>query len=716
MLTSVVIALCIFVPATQAHFGCIFGRCQHICNPGLLVTWSCSCRAGYVVASHDKTKCVLIAQPNNCRPGFRPSPSDPRECEDINECANTINPPCDQICINSRGSYECSCRSGYQLSEYDASRCEIISQPSSCRPGFRPSPSDPRECEDINECANTANPPCDQLCTNSRGSYECSCRSGYQLSENDASRCEIISQPSKCRPGFRPSSADPRECEDINECANTANPPCEQVCTNSRGSYECSCRSGYEISERDPSKCVAINACGNGFRPSPSDPRECEDINECANTANRPCQQVCTNTRGGYKCSCNEGFAVSATDSSKCDFVDPCKASPCEHTCTNAGNTFVCSCRSGFRVKDVTRCEDVDECSGRSPCEQTCTNTVGGYTCSCGAGYSVSSSDSSKCESSNPCANNKCEHDCTVTGSSFKCTCRKGYQISSNDPTRCDDVDECLKSPCEFSCTNTVGSYTCTCKPGFAPSTTDKTKCVAADACNTNRKCEHVCTVIPTGRKCSCRDGYSINDEDETLCDEVEVCQEKADIIMLFDASNSILLENFDKQFIFAKRLIKNFKIGSNDVRFGGVVFSQKTQLLFNLKDHDDFDGLSKGLTNVKYLDSSTKTDEAFNLVVNDKMFSVEKGGRVSAPDIVLLFTDGNPTSPTKTITSADTVKKNGISIISLAIGKDLDMDILRTISSKPEFAIEATNYDMLDYVEKKLAQLLCKESKSKTG
>ncbi len=42
----------------------------------------------------------------------------------------------------------------------------------------------------------------------------------------------------------------------------------------------------------------------------------CADIDECSTTINN-CQQVCTNTEGSYSCSCSEGFTL-ATDGRNC--------------------------------------------------------------------------------------------------------------------------------------------------------------------------------------------------------------------------------------------------------------------------------------------------------------------------------------------------------------------------------------------------------------
>ena len=71
------------------------------------------------------------------------------QCEDVDECF-TRNGGCQHQCSNRIGSYECSCRSGYKLSE------------------------DKHSCVDINECAN--NKTCEawsQRCFNTLGSHVC---------------------------------------------------------------------------------------------------------------------------------------------------------------------------------------------------------------------------------------------------------------------------------------------------------------------------------------------------------------------------------------------------------------------------------------------------------------------------------------------------------------------------------------------------------------
>ena len=99
---------------------------------------------------------------------------------------------------------------------------------------------------DINECS-TNNGGCNQTCTNTNGSYECSCNVGFNLADNNHDcdgtlyynvmyyHCIVIS--------------------DINEC-NTGEHLCEQVCVNNIGSYSCDCFIGFSLDSN------AINCSG----------------------------------------------------------------------------------------------------------------------------------------------------------------------------------------------------------------------------------------------------------------------------------------------------------------------------------------------------------------------------------------------------------------------------------------------------------------------
>ena len=84
--------------------------------------------------------------------------------KDVNECANGNN-ACNQICINTDGSYYCDCYTGYHLI------------------------SNQRYCIETNECSMNKG-GCEQNCHDTYGSYYCTCRMGYVLNTTDHHSCE----------------------------------------------------------------------------------------------------------------------------------------------------------------------------------------------------------------------------------------------------------------------------------------------------------------------------------------------------------------------------------------------------------------------------------------------------------------------------------------------------------------------------------------------
>jgi fibulin 1/2 len=225
----------------------------------------------------------------NCPDGYY---DDERKCIDINECYNSTSNDCDQICLNTEGSYECHCYSGYRL--YNGTYCE-----------------------DINECTETYN-DCHQICVNVPGSYNCSCKEGLVL--NDTSGlCEaevpcIGYTPSSMllgcannsdvmeyycvRFGYSLRVINERlhqyECLDINECnVSLQFSPCEHKCENTLGSFICTCNEGYEIST-DGRHCIEVDKCLN---------------NALTNGAAPLCSidKLCINVPGSYNCQCPLG-------------------------------------------------------------------------------------------------------------------------------------------------------------------------------------------------------------------------------------------------------------------------------------------------------------------------------------------------------------------------------------------------------------------------
>ena len=95
---------------------------------------------------------------------------------------------------------------------------------------------------------------------------------------------------------------------------------CQGFCTNLNGSYACSCPPGYTLND-DGKTCDDVNECdmrsqsgeGMDMRSQSGEQMDMRSTNETLSDEG-PCkndEDVCLNTRGGFKCykiECPEGY------------------------------------------------------------------------------------------------------------------------------------------------------------------------------------------------------------------------------------------------------------------------------------------------------------------------------------------------------------------------------------------------------------------------
>ena len=173
-----------------------------------------------------------------CKPGFHKVGD---SCSDLDECSRD---PCPEntLCGNSYGSFSCLCAPGY-VKSYDGSCMnvnECLQSPCSdknsfcvdtegsyfctCKKGLIGDGKFLVGCIDANECIFD---PCDQnaVCENSFGSFQCTCNEGY--------------------------TGDGFSCLDINEC--TKNPCIDSLsCVNHDGGFSCGCSDSIGTGIKEP--------------------------------------------------------------------------------------------------------------------------------------------------------------------------------------------------------------------------------------------------------------------------------------------------------------------------------------------------------------------------------------------------------------------------------------------------------------------------------
>ena len=195
-------------------------------------------------------------------------------CDNIDECAmGTDNCASDAACVDTDGSFTCTCNSGFE--------------------------GDGTTCTDIDECsASTDNCASDATCANTHGSFTCTCNSGFEgigiychdIDECSASADNCASDATcantdgsftcTCNSGFE---GDGITCTDIDECSDPASCPLfGQKCINEVGGYSCICKVGFEPTQ----ECGEELVCGLTFLGTCKAHEEsCQDLELDASTA-----------------------------------------------------------------------------------------------------------------------------------------------------------------------------------------------------------------------------------------------------------------------------------------------------------------------------------------------------------------------------------------------------------------------------------------------
>ncbi|KAJ6664070.1 hypothetical protein lerEdw1_008285 [Lerista edwardsae] len=421
---------------------CSPGTCQNLDG-----TYRCICPPGYVLQDDNCNEAYKQICPYGVGilVGPRGEPIDTDECSVGQPCGNGT-------CKNIIGSFECTCEEGFEpgpmVTCEDQNECEegihdcdskqmecknlIGTYMCICGPGFQPRP-DGEGCMDENECR-TKPGICEHgICHNTQGSFRCECedgfvvneaqnecidqRQGYCFTEVLQSMCQIgsssqntVTKSECCCDGgrgwgpnceicpFQGTVAFKKLCphgfgyttsgEDLNEC-NQSPKPCNFICKNTEGSYQCSCPKGYILQDDGRScKATVLRRLSLEEEQKLKSPLAfLSDLDECA-TKQHNCQFLCVNTIGGFTCKCPPGFTQhhsACIDENECISAHVCGGASCHNTL----GSYKCMCPTGYQFEQFSgACQDINECgSSQAPCSYGCSNTEGGYVCGCPPGY-----------------------------------------------------------------------------------------------------------------------------------------------------------------------------------------------------------------------------------------------------------------------------------------------------------------------------------------
>uniref|UniRef100_A0A8C7FFH7 Latent-transforming growth factor beta-binding protein 2 n=1 Tax=Oncorhynchus kisutch TaxID=8019 RepID=A0A8C7FFH7_ONCKI len=463
-------------------------------------------------------------------------------CQDINECL--MNGICKNAeCLNTRGSYRCTCKPGYML---DPARSHCVSDKAvsdqrgmcyrSASAGICSLPLTQHITKQICCCSRVGKAwgtACERCPLPDTDHFKeiCPAGHGYTYSRSDVQiSLRQLEEEELRRTGVSWEAQNPSHHQLPQQ---PAQPPQQLPHVPQIPQYP------YHRQSHQPQHTQHPHQPQHPQHPQeiphhPQTPHQCQylltDIDKCSITPTICGHGLCVPVQTGYTCYCDPGYKLSALQTN-CIDVNECEGDPCggKGRCVNTFGSYTCQCYSGYSqviTQNRKFCQDINECDMANKCQDgDCVNTEGSYTCECKSGYAKSwkgpCEDVDECQGPSPCPSGRCVN----TLGSFQCqVCGPGFRAASG---RCLDIDECeLPTTCpKGTCTNTEGSFTCTtCGSGYRV-TEDGLECDDVDECLVANVCPgQLCRNSPGSFSCSsCGTGFTLS-EDGSHCQDINEC------------------------------------------------------------------------------------------------------------------------------------------------------------------------------------------------
>jgi len=169
-------------------------------------------------------------------------------------------------------------------------------------------------------------------------------------------------------------------------------------------------------------------------------------------------------------------------------------------------------------------------------------------------------------------------------------------------------------------------------------------------------------------------------------------CASKVDLVLVLDGSGSVKSEGWTKISEFAKLLTGKIKFGEEHAKVGLVQFSTEAKLFQSLTATSS--EVDTQLAGMAWLKGSTNTAEAF-VLARETFLS----GRKDAQGVVVVITDGMPSSKYLTSTSVARIKDQGVRVVFVAVGSSVNERVLAHWASWPshENIVTVPDFEKLD-------------------
>ena len=167
------------------------------------------------------------------------------------------------------------------------------------------------------------------------------------------------------------------------------------------------------------------------------------------------------------------------------------------------------------------------------------------------------------------------------------------------------------------------------------------------------------------------------------------MCLGKADLAFIVDSSGSRGESNFQEAKTIVWTVIENFEISNNDILVGVIRYSTRASVIFDFQFSADnnIPFLKETIDNIPFAEGETKTERALQLALSD-LFSAKRGSRPGVPKILVVMTFGRSDNALGVARASMALKENHVTVLSVGIGEEVDMEELMLMASTSEDVI----------------------------
>ena len=186
------------------------------------------------------------------------------------------------------------------------------------------------------------------------------------------------------------------------------------------------------------------------------------------------------------------------------------------------------------------------------------------------------------------------------------------------------------------------------------------------------------------------------------------VCEGNLDVVFMLDASGSIEEKNFAKIIAFVSAIVDRMSVDNGRSRVGAITFSDHPAEQFALGSHSTSAGVRASLATVHYTRGTTDLAAAIELV-RTRLFGAS-GDRAEARNVAVVITDGESNNRTLTLEAARRAKEEGVVLVTVGVGSNIDWFELQAIASFPPHRnmFLVTGFSTLDTLIERIGSVAC--------